>query len=331
MVALIREPPRDDGPARRISLRSSHDEVDVSAIARSGGRRWPPAGCRVLAPTLGSTRSSSSSAASSRSSRADKRAPSVERLPACPASTQSGRDRPGRQAGRAVLLRDRGDAPRGGRGRGPAMPGRSTRSPRACWSCCPARQRGSHRASSGSTSDTSPTSTSRRPTSTGDPEGRDVERHRGADRTELDAALERLRGRSSCRPGGVRGEDRRRARLQARPPRGRGRDAPHAGRSCTRSTSSATTATPVRLSLHVSSGTYVRSVAQALGGHCTTLRRTAVGPFTVDEADADPATARLLDVESVLVRLPADAMERVTGSIRAGVLAAAAGGGVGAA
>jgi bifunctional oligoribonuclease and PAP phosphatase NrnA len=37
MVALIREPPRDDGPARRISLRSSHDEVDVSAIARAAG------------------------------------------------------------------------------------------------------------------------------------------------------------------------------------------------------------------------------------------------------------------------------------------------------
>jgi phosphoesterase RecJ-like protein len=38
MVALIREPPRGEGPARRISLRSSHDEVDVSAIAaKSGG------------------------------------------------------------------------------------------------------------------------------------------------------------------------------------------------------------------------------------------------------------------------------------------------------
>ena len=37
MVALIREPPRDDGPARRISLRSSHDEIDVSAIAREQG------------------------------------------------------------------------------------------------------------------------------------------------------------------------------------------------------------------------------------------------------------------------------------------------------
>lgn len=37
MVALIREPPRIEGPSRRISLRSSHDEVDVSAIARQSG------------------------------------------------------------------------------------------------------------------------------------------------------------------------------------------------------------------------------------------------------------------------------------------------------
>ena len=36
-VALIREPPSGDGPARRVSLRSSHDEVDVSAIARERG------------------------------------------------------------------------------------------------------------------------------------------------------------------------------------------------------------------------------------------------------------------------------------------------------
>ena len=37
MVALIREPPRDEGPTRRVSLRSSHDEIDVSAIARERG------------------------------------------------------------------------------------------------------------------------------------------------------------------------------------------------------------------------------------------------------------------------------------------------------
>jgi len=42
MAALIREPPRHDGPARRVSLRASNDELDVSAIARlsnGGGHR----------------------------------------------------------------------------------------------------------------------------------------------------------------------------------------------------------------------------------------------------------------------------------------------------
>src|SRR5580765_2487525 len=34
---LIREPPRSDGPTRRVSLRSSTDEIDVSAIARMSG------------------------------------------------------------------------------------------------------------------------------------------------------------------------------------------------------------------------------------------------------------------------------------------------------
>jgi phosphoesterase RecJ-like protein len=35
--ALIREPPRDGAPVRKVSLRSSVDEVDVSAIARKSG------------------------------------------------------------------------------------------------------------------------------------------------------------------------------------------------------------------------------------------------------------------------------------------------------
>jgi tRNA pseudouridine55 synthase len=54
-----------------------------------------------------------------------------------------------------------------------------------------------------------------------------------------------------------------------------------------------------RLDLRVSSGTYVRSIATALGGHCATLRRTEVGPFRVEEADpkrlvpADEALALL--------------------------------------
>jgi phosphoesterase RecJ-like protein len=37
MVALIREPPRGDAPARRVSLRASADELDVSKIARASG------------------------------------------------------------------------------------------------------------------------------------------------------------------------------------------------------------------------------------------------------------------------------------------------------
>jgi bifunctional oligoribonuclease and PAP phosphatase NrnA len=37
LAVLIREPPRDDGPVRRVSLRASADELDVSAIARSFG------------------------------------------------------------------------------------------------------------------------------------------------------------------------------------------------------------------------------------------------------------------------------------------------------
>jgi phosphoesterase RecJ-like protein len=42
MAAMIREPPRREGPARRVSLRASNDELDVSAIARKadgGGHR----------------------------------------------------------------------------------------------------------------------------------------------------------------------------------------------------------------------------------------------------------------------------------------------------
>ena len=46
-----------------------------------------------------------------------------------------------------------------------------------------------------------------------------------------------------------------------------------------RSTSSRYRDGVARLDLRVSSGTYVRAIATALGGHCTTLRRTEVGPF----------------------------------------------------
>jgi tRNA pseudouridine55 synthase len=57
----------------------------------------------------------------------------------------------------------------------------------------------------------------------------------------------------------------------------------------------------VAVELHVRSGTYVRAIADALGGHCTALRRTAVGPFTVEEADE----TRVLPLEEALPRLGA--------------------------
>ena len=54
-----------------------------------------------------------------------------------------------------------------------------------------------------------------------------------------------------------------------------------------------------RLDLRVSSGTYVRAIATALGGHCRTLRRTEVGPFLIEEADPE----RLLPPDEALARL----------------------------
>ena len=44
VAALIREPPRDGGPTRRVSLRASTEDIDVSAIARAfGGGGHPQA------------------------------------------------------------------------------------------------------------------------------------------------------------------------------------------------------------------------------------------------------------------------------------------------
>jgi tRNA pseudouridine55 synthase len=54
-----------------------------------------------------------------------------------------------------------------------------------------------------------------------------------------------------------------------------------------------------RLDLRVSSGTYVRAIADALGGHCRTLRRTEIGPFVVEEADPQ----RIVPSEEAVARL----------------------------
>jgi len=55
----------------------------------------------------------------------------------------------------------------------------------------------------------------------------------------------------------------------------------------------------VRLDLLVSSGTYIRAIADRLGGHCVSLRRTEIGPFGVDEADPD----RIIPPDEALARL----------------------------
>ena len=54
-----------------------------------------------------------------------------------------------------------------------------------------------------------------------------------------------------------------------------------------------------RLDLRVSSGTYVRAVADVLGGHCRTLRRVEIGPFSIDEADPE----RFIPPDEALARL----------------------------
>ena len=61
----------------------------------------------------------------------------------------------------------------------------------------------------------------------------------------------------------------------------------------------------VEVELHASSGTYVRSIADALGGHCRTLRRTAVGPFRVEDADEE----RVLPPLAALVHVPERQLE----------------------
>ena len=73
-----------------------------------------------------------------------------------------------------------------------------------------------------------------------------------------------------------------------------------AARGSTRSSSLAYEDGVARLDLRVGSGTYVRSIADALGGHCRTLRRLEVGPFSVDDADEE----RILPAAEALPFLP---------------------------
>jgi tRNA pseudouridine55 synthase len=162
-------------------------------------------------------------------------------------------------------------------------------------------------------------------TSTGDPEGEVVERHSAPERSDVEEALAALRGEvelpipaaSAVKIGGERAYKLARRGVAVEMPLRRSQVY---ALDVIAYSGDATATSAVRLQLHVSSGTYVRSIAQALGGHCTTLRRTAVGPLGVDESQS-VEDAELLPAADLLGRLPEEALERVPASVREGVLA----------
>jgi tRNA pseudouridine55 synthase len=136
-------------------------------------------------------------------------------------------------------------------------------------------------------------------TTTGDPEGEVVERHDAPTRDELEERLEALRGEvelpipaaSAVKIGGERAYRLHRKGVAVEMPVRRSRiDAldviAYSGETVT-------------LDARVESGTYVRSIAAALGGHCRSLRRLEVGPFSVDEADPE----RVIPADDALARL----------------------------
>jgi tRNA pseudouridine55 synthase len=140
-------------------------------------------------------------------------------------------------------------------------------------------------------------------TDTGDREGRIVERVEPPSEEELEGRLAGLRGEvelpiptaSAVKIGGERAYRLHRRGVEVEMPVRRSRvDALDVISYSDRS---------VRLDLRVSSGTYVRAVATALGGHCVTLRRTEVGPFRVEEADP----GRIIPPEEALGRLEVSA------------------------
>lgn len=138
-------------------------------------------------------------------------------------------------------------------------------------------------------------------TTTGDPEGDIVERHDPPASLELDG----LRGEialpvpaaSAVKIGGERAYRLHRRGVEVEMPVRR--SVVHALEIVGRD------AATVTLDLRVSSGTYVRAIAQALGGHCRTLRRVEVGPFSVDDAVSPELfePGALLSEEEVLAAL----------------------------
>jgi tRNA pseudouridine55 synthase len=144
-------------------------------------------------------------------------------------------------------------------------------------------------------------------TSTGDRAGETLERHAPPGEDELGRRLERLRGEielpipaaSAVKIGGERAYKLARQGVEVEMPLRR--STVHALDVI------AYTGQTVTLDVLVSSGTYVRALAIALGGHCTSLRRTEVGPFLVADAVAPDAftVERLLPEAVVIERVEA--------------------------
>jgi tRNA pseudouridine55 synthase len=137
-------------------------------------------------------------------------------------------------------------------------------------------------------------------TTTGDPEGEIVETHEAPEEAELRPAVEALRGEVDLRiPAAsavkIRGE--RAYRLHRR---GVDVEMPMRRTSVRALELVDYDGQVARLRVHVGSGGYVRAIAEALGGHCVSLRRTNVGPFSV--ADADPE--RIISPDEALAALP---------------------------
>jgi tRNA pseudouridine55 synthase len=152
-------------------------------------------------------------------------------------------------------------------------------------------------------------------TSTGDLEGEVVERGEPPPREELEARLDGMRGEielSVPAASAVKIEGERAYRLARR---GVAVEMP-LRRSTVRALSLAHYENGiVGLDLLVSSGTYVRAIADSLGGHCVSLRRTEVGPFSVADADE----MRIMPPVEALAFLPAlEVDEGAAQSIRQG-------------
>jgi tRNA pseudouridine55 synthase len=136
-------------------------------------------------------------------------------------------------------------------------------------------------------------------TSTGDPEGQVVEEHEPPAAEELEEKLAALRGPVELpipAASAVKIEGERAYRLHRR---GVAVEMPVRRMLVGELVLEEYACGIARLDLLVSSGTYVRAIAEALGGHCVTLRRTEIGPFSVDEADPD----RIIPAEDALTRL----------------------------